>query len=288
MRRFLQPRASLRRTRLPHASCVHRARPESQGSARSRARATAGPTPVRARPVVDRGTAKEAGRLLEMDICVVTYHSRADAILSSLRADDQLWLRDNTSDNIGFAAGSNLVAALGRHPLIVFMNPDGAPSPGCLDALEAAMDDPSVVAAQPHEGEGWERAPCNTSNDMDWLSAACMVVRRSAFESVGGFDERLFMYCEDIDLSYKLVRFGRLKLVPEACFGHHAGRRPYRSLHRFFRNWLVVQQRHRDVDVARLMRDAVYAVRTGHLRAGAARITGTLDFLVRGRHWVGS
>src|SRR4051794_21483784 len=168
-----------------------------------------------------------------MDVCVVLYHSTADNVVPHLREHDTLLIRDNTTDNIGFAAGANAAARQGSHEYVLFINPDGDPSPGCLDALEAAMADVSVVAVQADEGPGWERPLLSDEGDIDWLSGSCLLVRRSDFEAVGGFDEQLFMYCEDVDLSYKLARRGRLKVVREVSFNHARHQRPFRSLHRF-------------------------------------------------------
>lgn len=67
--------------------------------------------------------------------------------------------------------------------------------------------------------------PGQTSRDVDWLSGACMLVRRSAFEAVGGFDERYFLYWEDADLCRRLRQAGHtIRYVPGAEAVHQVGR----------------------------------------------------------------
>lgn len=78
-------------------------------------------------------------------------------------------------------------------------------------------------------------APPTRARDVDWVSGACFLVRRSAFESVGGFDERYFMYVEDLDLCWRLRRAGwRVRFLPEAGVVHDQGlsasRHPYRMI----------------------------------------------------------
>lgn len=218
-----------------------------------------------------------------MDVCVVTYRNDASAVIPHVRSQDRLYVHDNTVTNIGFAAGANRAAECGRDSLILFVNPDGELAPGALDALEAAFRDPEVVAAEADQGEEWNRA--GASNTIDWLSGACLVVRRKPFQEVGGFDERLFMYCEDVDLSYKLAKWGRLVHVGDARFEHPSGPRSFLALHRNFRNWLVVQRRHRRARPAQMLRDAAGALRRGCAREFAARLTALGDYGVRARRW---
>ena len=60
---------------------------------------------------------------------------------------------------------------------------------------------------------------------VDWLPGACLLVRRSTLEAVGGFDEGFFMYVEDIDFCWRVSRAG-LDVVysPDAICVHEGGR----------------------------------------------------------------
>ena len=56
---------------------------------------------------------------------------------------------------------------------------------------------------------------------VDWVIGACMMVRRSAAESVGGMDERFFLYFEDVDWCYRMSRQGwKVWYLPQAEMVH--------------------------------------------------------------------
>jgi GT2 family glycosyltransferase len=207
----------------------------------------------------------------------------ADSARNALRPHDTLIVHDNTKERLGFAAATNAAARSGSGALILFLNPDASPARDAFDKLEAAFDNPEVVAADGYLGE----ASPSLADDgtPDWLSGGCFAVRREAFERLGGFDERLFMYCEDVDLSYKLKRYGRLVHCADARVDHPSGPRPFKSLHRHYRNWLVVQRRHKRAHPVQMLRDALWAFRQQRWADGAARLTGVLDYLVRARRW---
>jgi N-acetylglucosaminyl-diphospho-decaprenol L-rhamnosyltransferase len=59
--------------------------------------------------------------------------------------------------------------------------------------------------------------------DAGWLSGSCLLVRRSAFEGVGGFDDGYFMYFEDVDLGFRLGRAGFRNVYEPAAEVTHAG-----------------------------------------------------------------
>jgi GT2 family glycosyltransferase len=223
-----------------------------------------------------------------MDVCVVLYRSDTSRVEPGLRPGDRLIAIDNTSHNRGFAAGGNLAAARGSDDLICFVNPDGDLTSDCLDRLERALEDPSLVAVGPNLGRCMNQRLLDDGSPA-FLSGCCLIVRRGAFEQVGGFDERLFMYGEDVDLSWKLMRIGRLRRVEDAHYPHDwsDSSRRFASLHRNFRNHLVVMRRHTgDSGTSVMVRDAVHSFRRRRLAHATARLTGIADYAVRARHWV--
>ena len=69
-----------------------------------------------------------------------------------------------------------------------------------------------------------------TSAVVDWVSGACFMVRREAFASVGGFDERYFLYWEDADLCRRLRTAGyEIRHAPGAVAVHQVGQSSRRA-----------------------------------------------------------
>jgi GT2 family glycosyltransferase len=138
---------------------------------------------------------------------------------------------EHSGTNVGFGCGHNANVARGTAPFVLLLNQDCILEPGALDALleRAAKDAPDVGA--------WEmrQVPYEHPKIYDpltletvWVSGAAVLLRRAAFERVGGFEPRLFMYGEDVDLSWRLRADGwRLLYVPSAAVVHHT----YREAH---------------------------------------------------------
>ncbi len=78
-------------------------------------------------------------------------------------------------------------------------------------------------------GNPWTRAyRRDTTNELErrdagWLSGACVLVRRSAFDRLGGFDEGYFMYFEDVDLGYRLGKAGYRNVYEPSAVVVHTG-----------------------------------------------------------------
>ena len=62
-----------------------------------------------------------------------------------------------------------------------------------------------------------------TRRDTGWLSGACVLVRRSTFEELGGFDPGYFMYFEDVDLGFRLGKAGYRNVYEPAATVTHTG-----------------------------------------------------------------
>lgn len=154
--------------------------------------------------------------------------------------------------NLGFAAGVNAgireaMNAGASHILLV--NNDATLDPGCLAAMIEAMDaSPGAAAAGPciyYAGESdriWQaggefsriragvavpeknrRVPGRNLpvRETGYLCGCVMLIGRTAFESVGYFDERFFMYCEDVDFCFRITKAGlKLLYVPAASAWH--------------------------------------------------------------------
>jgi hypothetical protein len=130
---------------------------------------------------------------------------------------------DVFGENLGSGGGSNRLARAGSGPLFCVLNPDTFPDPRLLGELVEALVPADVGAADARQIPCEHPKSFNPANrDTSWVSGACMIVRREAFEAVGRFSADLFpMYCDDVDLSWTLRRAGwRTVHVPEALVFH--------------------------------------------------------------------
>ncbi|ORB85861.1 dTDP-Rha--alpha-D-GlcNAc-pyrophosphate polyprenol alpha-3-L-rhamnosyltransferase [Mycobacterium kansasii] len=112
-------------------------------------------------------------------------------------------------------------------PLI--RDPDGSVYPSARHLPSLIRGGMHAVLGPVWPGNRWTKAYRQehlepSERAVGWLSGSCLLVRRSAFTQVGGFDERYFMYMEDVDLGDRLGKAGWLSVyVPSAEVLHHKG-----------------------------------------------------------------
>jgi GT2 family glycosyltransferase len=179
--------------------------------------------------------------------------------------------------NLGFGPANNQGAAMARGRYLLLLNSDAWVRPGWLAPLiDVADADPAVSAVaskllypdgrlqeagsiiwrdgrvrQYGDGDLPNRPEYNFRRTVDYASAACLLVRRSAFMSVGGFDPRFApVYYEDVDLCLALgARHGRVVYQPRSVVEHVRGASSSRGVQsaRVERNRRLLRARWRSV-----------------------------------------
>ncbi|MDQ3762088.1 MAG: glycosyltransferase [Actinomycetota bacterium] len=176
-----------------------------------------------------------------------------------------------SATNTGFAGGCNRGVHQAAGDVVAFLNSDARPHRDWVRAaVEVLREDREVAAVaskvldwdgqridyvdggltwygmgyKPHVGKP-DDGSHDTARDVLFGTGAAMLVRRAAFEQVGGFDERFFMFCEDVDLGWRLnLRGYRVRYEPRsiAYHRHHAslhGADPARETYLLERNALA-------------------------------------------------
>lgn len=126
--------------------------------------------------------------------------------------------------NNGFGAGHNAAIALGSSPYCLITNVDLTFDPKAIKNIASlAESDDADVATWELRQKPYEHPKFYDPVSLltDWNSHASCLIKRSAFEEVGGYDENLFMYGEDVELSYRLRQSGfKLRYCPTSVAWH--------------------------------------------------------------------
>ncbi len=169
---------------------------------------------------------------------------------------------DAGGDNLGFAAGVNTLLARSRAPWFLTLNSDAWPEPGAVGRMVAAAKGrPGAAAVAPRlerpDGSlehsthpfpslrvagvvnfgGHRRLPRSLADRLllegswnhdrprpvDWAVGAALLMRREAIDAIGGFDERFFMYAEDLDWCWRARRRGWEIWFEPAALVRHLG-----------------------------------------------------------------
>lgn len=172
-----------------------------------------------------------------------------------------------TGRNAGYGAAANRGSLTGSADWILVSNADIVLEPGAVAALvDVAESDPAIGAVGPRVqeidgttypsarplptffvgaghalfGKRWPHNPWTRRYKLDlhplggevdagWLSGSCFLVRRAVWEEVGGFDERYFMFFEDVDLGRRIGSAGYRQVWTPRAVVTHLGGHSYRS-----------------------------------------------------------
>jgi GT2 family glycosyltransferase len=193
---------------------------------------------------------------------VVVDNASTDGTLDAVRERWPTVRAIDAGGNLGFARANNIGIRQTQSEFVLLLNPDTLLPPGALPTLvrglavhpEAAAAGPRLIDENgfPELSFGWVIGPfgelrqkvvgalyrrrvrrvvrmvdrwARSAGRREWVSGACLIVRRADLESVGLLDERYFMYTEDVDLCVSLRRRGReILFVPQSEILHLRGR----------------------------------------------------------------
>ena len=204
---------------------------------------------------------------------VVVDNASVDGSREALSGSDPDAVLLPMASNLGFGTAANRGVTATYADYVLILNPDAVVEPGTTKVLVEALErDPGLAVVGPRtenpDGSLYPSArrfpnladaaghaflgvlfPANpytrryrmldwdhsSPGEVDWVGGSCLLVRRSAFESVGGFDEAYFMYVEDVDLCWRLRQAGwRIAYEPGARVVHSLGassrQAPYRMI----------------------------------------------------------
>ncbi|MDE2997551.1 MAG: glycosyltransferase family 2 protein [Gemmatimonadota bacterium] len=227
---------------------------------------------------------------LPLDVVVVDNGS-SDGSPEALDAFGDVVSLVETEGNLGFGSGVNRGVRRCAAPYVLVLNPDVTVAPDAierlLDYLEAndrvGVVGPRLVDERGQAQRSFGRAPglageicrkfllhlvfpflkfgCRASRrrtPVGWVTGACFLMRRSAFGAVGGMDDAIFMYYEDVDLCLRLGKAGwSVAYLPEACAFHAGGGSSKKALERMLvegvASHLYVMKKHLGDHAGRLL-----------------------------------
>lgn len=207
--------------------------------------------------------------------------------------------------NVGFAMANNQGLSLARGEFFFLLNPDTEIMSGAIESIISFMNrNPSVGIVGPKlvRSDSTIQSSCkkfptlrgellqNIFTDkfipvfvkscfgdeipvskhemrVDWVTGACLAIRRKMIEQVGQFDESFFLYYEEVDLCFRAKKRGwDICFFPEAVVVHHGGKSTEKNLRRsllaaFESKYYFFKKHYKPVDVALSRKFALFGIR---------------------------
>jgi GT2 family glycosyltransferase/glycosyltransferase involved in cell wall biosynthesis len=233
---------------------------------------------------------------------IVVDNDSGDGSTARIRASTPNVVVVEAGSNTGFAGGCNLGVAHATGEYVALLNNDARPGPKWVAAAIATLEADKTIGAVASKvldwdgklidyvdgsltwfGMGYKREAqrpdspeYDVAKDVLFGTGAAMFMRADVYREVGGFDERFFMFYEDVDLGWRLNLLGyRVRYVPEsvAYHRHHVSIKKfgnYRESYLLERNALMSMYKNLDdVSLAKALPAAMaLAVRRSIARTG--------------------
>ncbi len=191
---------------------------------------------------------------LDAEVIVVDNNSQ-DGAMAYLQQVFPAVKTISSLENVGFGAACNIGFDISLGQRILFLNSDASLERKSIDILlenasanvNVGIYGPKIVDEHGHVtpscfrfkrifrdactqfGFAWTGINKYSQLDLaqsaivDWLSGCCMLVDRNAFVQVGGFDEKFFLYSEETDLSFRMMKLGWVSMYVPAAMCQHIG-----------------------------------------------------------------
>ena len=215
---------------------------------------------------------------IEGEVFVVDNHSEDDSV--AVVRTDYSWVRlIESPENVGFARANNIAIRQSEAEYVLLLNPDTVVEEDTLRQSLAFMDaHPEVGGAgvMMHNADGtlapesrraiptpWvsclkmlgftkryymSHLPWDQPSQIEVISGAFCLLRKKALDEIGLLDETFFMYGEDIDLSYRLLKGGWQNWYLPYSIIHFKGKSTqksdYRYVHIFYQAMLIFFRKH--------------------------------------------
>ena len=194
---------------------------------------------------------------VDVDVVVVDNASSDGSLAGLVPFGDRVQVVQ-TGENLGFGRGVNRGVAVCEAPFVIVLNPDVVLEKDTLYGLGYFLEthpEVGIVGPRLKDANGQIRASCGfaprlvdeicrkfllhlvfplfkfrrtrplDAKKVDWVTGACFAVRRDVFMSVGGLDEAIFMYYEDVDFCLRVNASGwQVWYLPDVT-GMHLGDR---------------------------------------------------------------
>ena len=209
-----------------------------------------------------------ASRLRDYEVIVVDHATNAQQVADLKREFPDI-LIEGINENPGYASGNNMALELSTGEFVFILNNDVTVDPTVSNDVlrefrahqEIATLQPMIVLQQDPErmnncgldvqylGYAWDRcfkqlrSSCASAVKLNAFSGAAVVLRKSAVDTVGRFDENYFLYHEDVDLSLRLRNAGFvIKYTPTLLVYHHYSFKsePWRYFYLERNRWFTV------------------------------------------------